>query len=169
MDRSSFSASGVVGDVSEVTEQCLAQLFSAVSPGDLLVFHQESAAVNSPPPLPPPPLHGSVSSPLPVQSTHRSHNLQRNSGDPPVEPVLSGSRGVPVPERHLEAAEVLRDLSRLRERFHRLGPRVAALEEGRVEGRAELSRLQELVSSRGNVAQPGLKSFTVSSIHWFIF
>ncbi|XP_075897576.1 glutamine-rich protein 2-like isoform X2 [Nelusetta ayraudi] len=127
-------------------------VFYLVSPGDLLVFHQESAAVNSPPPPPPPPPSpppppGSVSSPLPVQSTQRSQNLQDSSGD---SPVPSGSRGVPLPERHLEAVEVLRDLSRLRERFRRLGPRVAALEEGRVEERAERRRLQELVSSRGS-------------------
>lgn len=144
---------GEIGDVSEVMEPCLAQLFYLVSPGDLLVFHQESAAANSPPPPPP----GSVSSPLPVQSTQRSQNLQDSSGE---SPVPSGSRGVPLPERHLEAVEVLRDLSRLRERFRRLGPRVAALEEGRAEERAERSRLQELVSSCGNVVQPGLHSFT---------
>lgn len=147
-----------IGDVSEVMEPSLAQLFYLMSPADLLVFRQESAAVNSPPPPPPP---GSVSSPLPVQSTQRSQNLQDSSGDSPVQPVL-------LPERHLEAVEVLRDLSRLRERFRRLGPRVAALEEGRVEERAQRSRLQELVSSRGNVVQPGLNSFTSGpSMDWF--
>lgn len=157
---SSFSACGVVevGEdwrcfTGDGTMSCTV-VFYLVSPGDLLVFHQESAAANSPPPPPPP---GSVSSPLPVQSTQRSQNLQDSSGD---SPVPSGSRGVPLPERHLEAVEVLRDLSRLRESFRRLGPRVAALEEGRAEERAERSRLQELVSSRGNVVQSGLHSLT---------
>lgn len=57
-------------------------------------------------------------------------------------------------ERHQEAVEVLRDVSRLRETTRRLGPRVAALEEGRVQERAERSRLQEQLSGRGNQSVP---------------
>lgn len=107
-------------------------------------------------PHPPSPSTDRFSSPLPFQAScgasdsQLSQKLQNTPGDPPLQPVPLGGCSERLAERHLEAVEVLRDVSRLRKTLGSLGPRVAALEEGRVQERAERSRLQEQLSGRGN-------------------
>lgn len=112
-----------------------------------------------------PPRTSGFSSPLPVQDSCRPSAAERSFGvheesdsqlakDSPS--VLSGGRGIPVAgktgssERHLEALEILRDISKLRGKFSKLEARVAALEEGRVD-RVELTQLKELISNHGIV------------------
>lgn len=118
----------------------------------------QSGAVN-------PPRTSGFSSPLPVQDScrpstaERSFSVQEESDsqlakDSPS--VLSGGRGMPLAgkisssERHLEALEILRDISKLREKFCKLEARVTALEEGKVD-RVELAQLKELISNHGIV------------------
>lgn len=111
-----------------------------------------------------PPRTSGFSSPLPVQdscrpSSERNFSVQEESDsqlskDSPS--ILSGRRGVPLAgktsssERHLEALEILRDVSKLREKFSKLEARVTALEEGKVD-RVELTQLKELISNHGIV------------------
>lgn len=104
----------------------------------------------------PPRASGSFS-PLPVQDSCKPSTAERSFSVQEESPsILSGGCGIPLAgktsssERHLEALEILRDISKLREKFCKLEARVMALEEGKVD-RVELTQLKELISNHGIV------------------
>lgn len=78
----------------------------------------------------------------------QSESLQQTTAE--QEPLGLDLLGVTGgPERHLEAVEALRDISKLRDKFSKLQARVVELEEGKLD-QSQLTRVTELITNKGS-------------------
>lgn len=79
---------------------------------------------------------------------HQSESLQQTTAE--QEPRGLDLLGVTAgPARYLEAVEVLRDISKLREKFSKLQARVVELEEGKLD-QSQLTHVTELITNKGS-------------------
>lgn len=103
---------------------------SAEASGETLILQETTAAAEA------------LDAPADRQSLQQSTAEQ----EPPGLDLLGVTGG---PERHLEALEALRDISKLREKFSKLQARVVELEEGKLE-QSQLTHVTELITNKGS-------------------